>query len=242
MTNTLSTLPDTIAGQIEFYEQRNDPWQDNATEIGLSEQQALAMTQATLVARTAYENAQQARLDSIAATEAQDVAVAAMLAMGGGLQSLIRSTAKATDDPTVYQKALLPAPGDRQPTPAPGTPYQFKVALEGGDVVVRFKCDNPGNVAGVTYLVERRYAPQTPFEFLAVATGRTFTDGSIPQGTGWINYRITAMRTTGSGVPAQAIVEFGGANQVSITERIQKPAKKGAKNETAKRAGSEDAA
>ncbi len=233
MTNTLSTLPDTIVGQIEFYEQRNAPWAENAAAIGLSIEQSAAMTLATQAARTAYENAQQARLDSIAATEAQDEAVATMLSMGGGLQSLIRGTAKATDDPSVYQKALLPAPADRQPTPAPGTPYQFKVDLVDGAVAVRFKCDNPGNVAGVTYLVERRYAPQTPFEFLAVATARTFTDGSIPQGTSWINYRVTGLRSTGSGVPAQAIVEFGGANQVSVTEKIQKPAKKGASEDAA---------
>ncbi len=233
MTNTLSTLPDTIAGQIEFYEQRNAAWEANSADIGLSLQQAGDMTLATQAARTAYENAQQARLDSIAATEAQDAAVAAMVAMGGGLQSLIRGTAKATNDPTVYQKALLPAPADRQPTPAPGTPYQFKVALADGDVVVRFKCDNPGSVYGVTYLVERRSAPQTPFEFLAVATGRTFTDNSIPTGTSWINYRITALRSTGSGVPAQAIVEFGGSNQVSITEKIQTPTKKSADQDAA---------
>ena len=226
MSSVDSTVPDSILGQIEFYELRNTPWVENAADIGISPLQSTDMTAATVAARAAYENARAARLASLAATEAQDQAVAAMNALGGGLQSLIRGFAKATNDPTVYQKALLPAPADRQPTPAPGTPYRFKVVLENGSVRVRFKCDNPGSVYGVTYLVERRTSQQTPFAFLTIATRRSFVDASIPPGVNWVNYRITALRSTGSGVPAQAVVEFGGGNQVSVTESIQAPDKK----------------
>ena len=47
------------------------------------------------------------------------------------------------------------------------------------------------------------------------------------------HWQPTGLHSTGSGVPAQAIVEFGGANQVSVTEKIQKPAKKGASEDAA---------
>ena len=60
------------------------------------------------------------------------------------------------------------------------------------------------------YEVERKIGAGD-FQLLGNSGVRTFVDPSLPAGTAEVIYRITAARTTGKGLPATFLVQFGTA-------------------------------
>lgn len=89
---------------------------------------------------------------------------------------------------------------------------------------MRFECEHPAGVSGVTYKVERRFAPHTPYVFVTNAKGREFTDTGIPSGSAEVTYRVTAQTSTKDGLAGGATIRFGSNNQAVIFSEVGGPA------------------
>jgi len=214
----MTTVPRPYPEAIDWITNRLASWTADPAAIGLDAAEVADLTALTSTATTALQDAQQANDAKLNATATYHNAGDEMRSTATALVAKVRAFAKASSDPTaVYTAASIPAPADRAPTPPPGTPYDFRIELlQGGAVTIRFKCDNPGNVAGVTYKVERQDASQGAFAFITNAGERSFTDSTIPAGASQVVYRITAQRSTQSGPLAQFLVQFGGGNEAQV--------------------------
>lgn len=217
----MPTVPQPLPEAIDWVNNHVGPWAANAAAIGLSVEDVTEVGDLASAAGSAKTSAQTATDAKLVAVADYNTAGKAMRDKATALVAKIRGFARASGDPqSVYSAAVIPGPADREPTPAPGTPYEFTVALQqSGSITLAFKCDNPGNVAGVTYLVERGESPQGPFALLTNAGERKFTDATIPQGSSQVVYRITAQRSTMSGAPAQFTVLFGAGNQAQVVSQ-----------------------
>ncbi|UYV11211.1 MAG: hypothetical protein NCW75_07825 [Phycisphaera sp.] len=211
----MSTVPDKYPQTIDWLTDRIDAWTAQGGSIGLDEPTTTALSTQLAIAQGSMDSAFQARLDSKDATVVYHDQARSLLELTRQAVSTIRAFAKASDTPgTVYSAASIPPPADPAPSPAPGTPTQFRTELLfSGELRVRFDCENPSGVSGVTYKVERQDGPQTPFNFVTTAKGREFTDAGIPAGTAEVTYRVTAQTSTKDGDAGGATIRFGAGNQ-----------------------------
>lgn len=216
----MPTVPERLPDAIDWCTNHLSAWPNDPTTIGLSLDDVADLASLAQAAASARTSAQAANDAKLVAFADYNTAGKAMRDKATALVAKIRGTAKASADPqAVYSAALIPAPADREPTPAPGTPYEFTVALQqSGAITLSFKCDNPGNVAGVTYKVERQDEPQGAFNFVTIAQEREFTDNTVPAGSALVTYRVTAARSTRFGMPAEFNVRFGAGNQAQVVQ------------------------
>lgn len=220
----MSVIPDGRSEAIDFFTNRLAAWSADPVAIGLTASLVAELAGATASASTARTDAQQAAVAKLAASQTFRTETDAMRAIGVGLVQQIRGYAKATGDASVYAAAQLPEPATPEPTPAPGTPYEFEVGLrQDGAVELSFRCDNPGaqggSVGGVTYDVWRRDEAEGAFVYLLNTGERRFTDATVPAGTAEATYRVRARRSTEIGNPAQFTVSFGvGGNGMAMAE------------------------
>ncbi len=215
----MSTIPQSYPAAIDWTIDHLANWPNDPTEIGLDAARVLELTQLKDVAAAALANARQLDDDKKAAFEAYNNAAKAMRDYASQSVGIIRSFAKASDDPSaVYSLAQIPAPAEPSPAPAPGVPFGFNVnLLQDGAIELSFECDNGGE-GGVSYEVRRRdgTGQTAPFNFVLNATERRFVDDTIPPGTPTVTYRIVAFRTTGRGNPAVFLVSFGAGNSAEV--------------------------
>lgn len=220
----MSVIPDGRSEAIDWFTNRLAAWTADPASIGLTLELVNELTAATAAASTARTEAQQALDAKLAASQSYRNQTDAMRTIGVGLVQKIRGFAKATGDESVYATALLPDPATPEPTPAPGTPYEFAIDLrQDGSVEMSFKCDNPGaqggSAGGVTYDVWRQDEPQGEFVYLLNAGERRFADTTVPGGTAVATYRVVARRSTQTGDPALFAVRFGvGGNGMALAE------------------------
>jgi hypothetical protein len=211
----MGVVPESRLGKIEFYEAHIAPWQANATAIGLTTAQVVALDTLTKNARTAYLNAEAARQASKAATQAFYDAVRAMHNGPGAGQDMIeaiRVRAQSTGNPNVYVLAQIPPPATPGVTPPPGTPFDFRVGLlQNGALELKWKCQNPRGTTGTVYEIRRRQGASGAFAFVGSSGVKAFTDDTVPAGSASVTYQITAVRSTQRGNPAQFTVNFGSA-------------------------------
>ncbi|HEX3355954.1 MAG TPA: hypothetical protein VHS31_03140, partial [Tepidisphaeraceae bacterium] len=119
--------------------------------------------------------------------------------------------------------AQIPAPATPSPKPAPGTPSNFKVSLDGnGALNLAWKCNNPAGTSGTIYQVWRRIGGVGDFSYLGGTGDKTFIDDTLPAGSSSVTYQVQAVRSTAVGAWAQFNVNFGvggsGAMITSVTE------------------------
>ncbi len=226
----MSTVPTKYTDTIAWLAARIDEWTAQAATIGLDVSTTTALSTQLTVAQTAMDSAFQLRQDSKDQTVVYHDEARALLEMTRNAVTTIRATAKSSPTPgAVYSAASIPPPADPGPSPAPGQPAQFRTELLfDGDLRVRFDCENPTGVSGVTYKVERRFASQGPYAFVTNAKGREFTDSSIPSGTAEVTYRVTAQTSTKDGLAGGVTIRFGSNNQAIILSEVA-PAADGSK-------------
>ena len=142
---------------------------------------------------------------------------------GAGLIRNIKNKAESTNNPEVYALAQIPPPATPSPVPPPGTPFDLRVELlQTGAITLSWKCPNPAGAAGTIYEVQRKLgtSPTAAFEFIGAAGVRNFTDETLPLGPTLVTYRITAVRSTTRGNPAQFILTFGsGGEGFTVTQQ-----------------------
>lgn len=208
----MRTLPDTRIGKIEFYESHLGPWAAAGGAIGLSIGALTAQAARVAAARAAFDAHIAAEAAARAATAAFTEAAAAMHGdpgAGADMIAAIRTHAQTTDEPGVYTLAQIPPPKTPAALPPPGTPTGFRVdLLADGALALSWTCPNPRGAEGTVYEVLRSI-DSGPFAFAGVGGARSFTDRSVPAGTGAVTYQVTAVRSTARGNPARFTVRFG---------------------------------
>lgn len=231
----MSTTPETRRGKLAFYEAHLQAWADHAAAIGLSAEQVAGLESRIETARSALLASEVARDAARAATLTFHETADDLAGFGSGLIGFIRGTAETAsggDDPTgdqIYALAQIPPRRRPGPTPAPGRPYAPEVGLLAtGALELTWQCDNPRGIGGTMYEIHRSLAapggggpgggtgggtggtvPGRAFEFLGIAGTRRYEDATLPAGTGSAVYRITAVRSTRRGYPADFIVNLG---------------------------------
>ncbi len=204
----MAIVPENTTPRILFYRLRLPKWAENATEIGLQEEQ---VTQLEAKVATAIEKLQQRDLaEQVArsATLALHAAMRDMSQLGASMMGQIKATA-GIEGESVYVKALVPPPADPSPLAAPGKPTQFKASLRSlGDMEIKWKCKHPKGSEGTMYQIERQIAGGA-FELLATVGVKRFIDITLPAGTAQVNYRVTAIRSTKRGASADFPVSLG---------------------------------
>lgn len=221
----MGLIPQRNLERLDFFEQHLAPWTANATTLGLTTAQMTAMSVAVGNARTAWTDAVNARAASKDATQNFNQMMSDAHKRVVEAIELIRNKAESTNDPSIWTLASLPAPTPPSAVPPPGTPFDFKISLEqGGALGLKWKCNNPEGSVGTIYEVRRQAqgSPADQWTFAGATGTREFLDTTLPSSmaaTG-VNYQITAVRSTGRGVPSIFNVRFGvsGGGGFTVTQ------------------------
>lgn len=204
-----SILPSTRIDRVTFVENHTATWQTQATAIGTTTGAVTALTTKAVAARAAYNAHVLAQAQAKAATQAFYDAVASMTTDATAIIRQVKAKAALAGN-SIYTLALLPIPATPTPVPPPGTPTDFKVALQtDGALQLKWKCPNPAGAGGTTYQISRKDGAVGDFNMLTTVGARSFTDPSIPAGTPSVTYRVQALRSTAIGSPAYFLVNFG---------------------------------
>lgn len=191
-----------------------EPFTASAAAIGLSTQAAADFKTAAVQAQDAVLAQEQARQAAKAATDMADQALADLRKITAETVGTIKIFAESTRDPVVYVKAQIPPPAPPAPVPAPGQPKDMAVAIAPGTgaITLKWKCDNPANASGTSYVVRRKLPSQQTFEFLGVSGKKTFTDTTFTAGPDTVQYTVQAVRSDKSGPVSDILVlNFGAA-------------------------------
>lgn len=157
---------------------------------------------------TAQINAQEAAVGATGKQQASTATSRQMLA--DIIRAIDLTAANSTDPAGIYALAQIPAPASPSPAAPPGTPTDFKVALEAtGSVVLSWKCPNPPGTTGTIYEVRRAPAGTQAWTFIGATGVRKFVDDTILSGSSPVTYQITAVRSTVRGPAATYNVTFG---------------------------------
>lgn len=209
----MSLIPSSRVGKVEFFESKIAAWTANAAAIGLAPADVTAFAGKITAARSSFNNSETQRAVSRSATQTFYTKVSEMHGQGADFIATIRAYAQTKNDPNVYTLAQIPPPATPGVTPPPGKPEAFRVELlESGALVLGWKCRNPAGIGGTIYEVLRRFGgPGAAFTYIGSSGLRNFTDETIPSSAaaGGVTYRVTAVRSTARGEPAQFTVSFG---------------------------------
>lgn len=208
----MGIIPARRDEQLLWMKQHAPVWETNAVAVGLTPAQASGFQAMVDSAQDAATARQDAAYAAKAATTTQNAAIGTARERAGELLAVIKAFAEQAANPaTVYATAQIPPPAEPGPTPAPGTPFDPRVELlQGGAIVISWKCANPEGTSGTIYEVRRSLTGSGGTLTLIGASGvKEFTDDTIPFGSGAVTYEVTGVRSTRRGLPAQFNVNFG---------------------------------
>lgn len=179
----MATLPGTIVGDIQWFEERVSSWSENAASIGLTLAQAAAIGTETGQARSAFNAANAAKTAYKDSVVIQNAEVGEMRSLGGQLITTIRAFAEQQPDTSVVY-ALASVPPKQSPSSVPPVqPTDVSYDLTNtGSIELKWKGTTAG---GTVFSVVRavQIEPGEPFgafEQVGLTGSREFLDGSIP--------------------------------------------------------------
>lgn len=178
--------------------QHADVWQA-ATNIGLSEAQTALLGQRADAFDAALEQHAAAEAAARAARHQKDVAKAELRDLLAGLIAAIDTHAALTDDPGVYTRAMLPAPGTPHSRPTPDAPRIAALRMNtAGQVEVTVQATTGGSAI---FEIERQAVgldgTSGPFVFVAATASKTHVDTGTPRGVSAAYYRVRTRLTNG---------------------------------------------
>ena len=202
-------VPDKKTEKVAFYASKTTIWSTNAVAIGTTATAVTDLTTKVSTAQTKIAAALAAKEAAKNATADADLAVRDMAHAGAAIITQIRAKAAVTGD-SVYVLAQIPAPATPSPVPPPGTPVDFRAALNpDGSLRLTWRCPNPAGAPGTIYQIARRLGASGAFVPLTSVGTRSLTDPTVPSATASVTYRITAVRSTAVGLAAEFVVNFG---------------------------------
>lgn len=191
----MGTVPPSRLGTLEFYETHLPLWAADPLIIGLTLEAVTDLQAVVSTARTAYDNAQTARVASKGATEGFYNAIDTLRTTGSGALAEIRAFAKSTENPDVYITAGIPAPSAPSPVPAPDAPTELNTTVAmNGEVTLKWKAKQPAPGAEVFTVIYRRLNGVGAFTEFTSTGEKTWIDTSIPSGTQSVSYFLRARR------------------------------------------------
>lgn len=222
--------PTKISEFVPWLVARTGAWKLAPASVGLSTSQASAVDTAAKALDLAYADAQKQRQISKNATESQNQALRDALTQLQLDLRIIDAFANGSANPAaVYALAQIDPPAVPTPVAPPGAVTDITVGIDinTGATILKWKGDNPGGSANVSYIVRRKLAGATDFTFIGTAgssgpEARTYTDSTLPQGVDSVAYLINATRGSQTGPSVQVQVRFGtvgngGAGQTEVT-------------------------
>lgn len=209
--------PTKISEFVPWLVARAGAWKLAPASVGLSPAQAAAVDLAAKTLDAEYANAQKQRQLSKNATESQNQALRdAMAQLQLDLRIIDGFAAASANPAAVFQAAEIDPPAVPQPVPAPRavTDITVGININTGATILKWKGDNPGGSANVSYIIRRKLAGASEFAFIGTAgssgpEARTYTDSTLPQGVDSVAYLITATRGSQTGPSVQVQVRFG---------------------------------
>ncbi len=188
----MTTVPKTIAGRLQFFEQHLPTWAKDPVAIGLTAPELVSLANATAQARSDYDAVVNIRVTAQALTEAQHISVAEMYDIGSSFIKTIRAFAEKTNDPNVYVLAEIPAP--QAPTPAgpPAKPTELEANLL---LPFGIKLTWKGTVSqNASFGIYRKLPGESAFSFIETTREKSWEDTSLPAGVASVEYYIAAIR------------------------------------------------
>lgn len=183
--------PPTIPEQLNFGQVHISPWSSNAVAIGITAADAADFQALVDTAILAYNEAEQARLDSKQKTQALRQALDAMHDKASFVVSAVNAKAKQTNNPGVYTLAALPVPGTGGGGTTPPTmPSDVRAFLANdGSVLVEWKGIKKDTAF---YSVWRSLSAGGTFIQVGSTDEKSYVDSSIPNGSSTATYYVKA--------------------------------------------------
>ncbi len=211
--------------RVEFYKARTPSWAGSATLIGTTTAAVTDLDAKIAAAESARDEQVAALAQAKTKTASFYAAVDAVTIAGAAIIKDIRGEGQRTNNPAIWEAAMIPAPAVPAPIAPPGQPYDFKVALDGnGNLIITWRADNPAGTQTV-YRVYRTISGQ-PQTYLGDIGGRKYIDDSLPAGATEVTYAIQGVRSTAVGMWGNFIVKFGtnagGQQTASIAQSAPK--------------------
>jgi hypothetical protein len=185
-------LPTKLFDTITWFEQRLPQWTSNGAVLKLSNSDLTALSQKVSQARTAWEQAEAARIQSRDMTLAYHNAVESLRQLGSAYIAGIKAEAEKTKNPNIYVLASIPPPS--QPTPAgtPNPPTTVDGQLDNlGYVRLKWNGSKRHNTF---FSVWRSLQGEDAYTQIAVTGTKDFLDTAIPGGTVSASYIVRAHR------------------------------------------------
>jgi hypothetical protein len=208
----MAIVPEKKTERVAYYASKAVPWAASSVAIGTTAAAVTDLTAKVAAAQAKLAAAVAAKEASKNATADADLAVRDVAHAGAAIIQQIRAKAAVAGD-AVYVLAQIPARATPAPLGPPGTPTDFKAALNpDGSLRLTWKCANPFGSNGTIYQVARRVGASGPGGAFAPLTSvgtKSFTDATVPAGTASATYKITAVRSTTVGLAAEFVVNFG---------------------------------
>jgi hypothetical protein len=221
---TMATYPTSPRSAfLAWCQAHGERFVESAAQLGIAPAVALSFKNQASVTAAAEQAQEAAKQAAKAATLTATTEYAELRRLAASVVRNIRAFAELQAKPdAVYALAEIDPIAPRTPTPPPGTPFDLQVRLlTSGALGLKWKCLNPGTVAGVIYEVSRRIGTTGNFVLLGASGIRSFDDATLPAGLGGassIAYRIVAARSTQRGQPQDFIVNFGvGGGGMSVS-------------------------
>lgn len=227
----MGTIPRKTSELLAFCEERAPIWALSSAAIGIPSDLATQFTSVTTAASASVAAQVTAVSSAQAATATAQADVAALRETLGEALKVIRAFAETVENPTVvFTTAKIPPTKPRSPIGPPGTPKDYTMSVDlAGRLHLTWKCQNPPGSMGVLYMIERRLNQAGAWALLGAVAEREYLDGTIPSGTGTVEYRITGHRAGTVGLPGTFTAKFGttdggGLTLFSLTEGSGKAA------------------
>ena len=206
-------VPKDITGAIQFFQTHGQTWAQDPGGIGTTPEYVAELQARLEAARAALREQQQLQNAARSATLRLRLAMEAVKQTGTAIIHQVRAKALSGGE-AIYPKAALPLPRKGSPIGAPGTPYSLKTTLlPMGELVLRWKCDNPRGSVGTMYQVWRSVLGEGgamgPWAFVGAVGEKSIRDQSVPAGASMLLYRIKAMRSKKTGREAMFPVRLG---------------------------------
>ncbi|HYE61454.1 MAG TPA: hypothetical protein VD997_05620 [Phycisphaerales bacterium] len=207
---------------LEFFAQRMGTWDSVFAQIGVTQQEVDALIAKVEKAQSSLAAADKLRLESKAATQKFYTDADEAHDDGQELINKIRNFAATTNNPSVFQIAMIDPPSPPTPLGAPGKPENLVASInELGYITLNWKSTNSAPSTGAFFSVSRALNGGTNYTIVGAVPTREFVDTTIPAGTGQVNYVIQGRRGQYLSEPTTYTVRFGvagGGNFAIVTQ------------------------
>ncbi len=217
-----TVIPQSKTQMVAFLRARMATWKAQAENLGMTEAQTQLLEDHLSDTEALLENVVNARLASKSATGSFDVGAATLRALAQQAVERIRVQAQSTNNPDLYNLAMIPAPQPPTPAGPPEVPTDvFADPNADASVTVRWK----GSAShGQFFTIWRRVGENGNWSQIATIAGRTrvFNDFTVPSPVttngASLFYMVRGQRGTQVSGPSNfGVIQYGAGPGFAVT-------------------------